>query len=143
MAHFAELDDNNIVKQVIVVSDSDCADRNGAESEEIGVGFLKKEFGFDTIWKQTSYNNNIRVRYAGPGYSYDPDLDVFLLPKPYPSWVLNENTYAWEAPIGPRPIPTAEEIGDNLPVSVIYDWDEDLYQSDNTKGWVLKYLQIQ
>lgn len=142
MAHFAELDSNNVVKQVIVVNDNDCADKDGIESEDIGIGFLKKQFGSDTIWKQTSYNNSIRARYAGPGYSYDPNLDVFLRPKPYPSWVLNETTYEWEAPILPRPIPTAEEIGDNLPISVIYDWDEDLYQSDNTKGWVLKYLQI-
>jgi len=142
MAHFAELDDNNIVKQVIVVSDEDCADKNGVDSEEIGIGFLKKKYGYDTIWKKTSYNRKIRSRYAGPGFSYDPNLDVFLRPKPYPSWVLNETTTEWESPIGERPKPTAEEIGDNLPISVFYEWDEDLHQSDNTKGWVLTYFQV-
>jgi len=71
MAHFAQLDENNVVTQVIVVSNEDTSDVNGNEVEEIGVAFCKKLLGADTNWKQTSYNNNMRVRYAGIGYSYN------------------------------------------------------------------------
>ena len=90
MAHFAQLDENNVVIQVIVVSDSDTSDVNGIEYEEIGIAFCKKLFGFNTNWKQTSYNDKIRVRYAGIGYSYDENLDAFIPPKPYESWTLNQ-----------------------------------------------------
>ena len=70
MSHFAQLDENNVVTQVIVVSNDDIKDVNGNEVEEIGVAFCKKLLGADTNWKQTSYNNNFRVRYAGIGYSF-------------------------------------------------------------------------
>ena len=70
MAHFACLDENNIVTQVIVVSNEDTSDVNGNEVEEIGVAFCKKLLGADTNWKQTSYNGNFRKRYAGIGYSF-------------------------------------------------------------------------
>jgi hypothetical protein len=74
MAHFAQLDENNVVTQVIVVSNDDIKDNTGTEVESIGVAFCQKLLGADTNWKQTSYNNNIRVRYAGIGYSYNAEL---------------------------------------------------------------------
>ena len=109
MAHFAQLDENNIVIQVIVVDNSDTADENGLENESIGVAFCEKLLG--GVWKQTSYNGNIRKNYAGIGYTYRADIDAFVAPQPYPSWTLNDQA-KWQAPI---PMPTDEKI---------YVWDE-------------------
>lgn len=120
MAHFAELDENNVVTQVIVVDNGDIKDANGTEVEEIGIAFCKKLFGADTNWKQTSYNSNMRVRYAGIGYSYNQELDAFIAPKPYPSWVLNTETTNWEAPVA-QPELTAEQIE----AGSRYEWDEE------------------
>jgi hypothetical protein len=111
MAHFAELDDNNIVKQVIVVSNDELLDESGIESEQKGADFCTNLLG--GRWVQTSYNGNIRKNYAGIGYLYDPIRDAFVAPQPYPSWVLDEQTCRWEAPVA---YPT-----DGL----IYDWVED------------------
>ena len=121
MAHYAQLDENNVVTQVIVVSNDDIKDVNGNEVEEIGVAFCKKLLGADTNWKQTSYNNNMRVRYAGIGYSYNAELDAFIPPQPYASWVLNEETADWESPIGPAPALTEEEQA----AFSFYRWDEE------------------
>ena len=96
MAHFAELDANNVVQRVIVVANKDTADANGNEVESIGVAFCQKLFG--GTWVQTSYNGNIRKNYAGIGYTYDADIDAFVPPKPYASWVLNDAAQ-WEAPV--------------------------------------------
>lgn len=103
MAHFAQLDENSVVLQVIVVNNSELLDEQGSEREEIGISFCQSLFGTETRWVQTSYNANFRKNYAGIGYSYDSVLDAFIPPKPYPSWVLNENTCLWEAPV---PYPT-------------------------------------
>lgn len=97
MAHFAKLDENNIVTEVVVVSNSDTSDAEGQEKESIGVAFCEHLFG--GRWKQTSYNGNFRKHYAGIGYYYDPVLDAFIPPKPYPSWVLNTDTCDWQAPV--------------------------------------------
>lgn len=78
MAHFAQLNDNNIVVQVIVVDNSELKDSNGVEQEAIGITFCTNLFGADTRWKQTSYNGNFRGRYAGIGMMYDKDLDEFV-----------------------------------------------------------------
>ena len=96
MAQFAELDSNNVVLQVIVVNNSDTADANGVEKEHIGAAFCESLLG--GTWKQTSYNNNRRKRYANPGYTYDAGRDAFITPQPYPSWALNENA-DWQAPV--------------------------------------------
>ena len=85
MAHFAQLDENNIVTQVIVVGNSDIADVNGVESENVGVAFCQSLLGAETNWKQTSYNGNMRVCYAGIGYSYNASLDAFVPPQPFAS----------------------------------------------------------
>ena len=112
MAHFAQLE-NNIVKQVIVVSNQDILDENGQESEQKGIDFCSNLLG--GTWKQTSYNNRFRVRYAGIGFSYNPDLNAFVQPKPYPSWVLNTGTASWDAP---EPKPSGELLGRK------YAWNE-------------------
>ena len=93
MAHFAQLDENNIVLQVIVVSNDD------APTEAVGIIFCQSLLGADTRWVQTSYNNNFRVRYAGIGFTYDSALDVFISPSPFHSWKLNSETTNWEAPV--------------------------------------------
>ena len=121
MAHFAQLDENNVVTQVIVVSNEDTSDSNGVEVEEIGVAFCKKLLGANTNWKQTSYNNSIRVRYAGIGYTYNEALDAFIPPKPFDSWVLDEETASWESPAGPAPALTEAEIE----ARSFYQWDEE------------------
>ena len=133
MAHFAQLDSNNVVTQVIVVSNDDCSDASGTESESIGVAFCQKLMGANTNWKQTSYNGNMRVRYAGIGYSYNASLDAFVPAQPYASWTLNNETADWDAPIT-QPTLTEEQIA----AGSFYRWDEDAYQADNTAGWVLE-----
>jgi hypothetical protein len=97
MAHFAQLDENNVVLQVIVVHNNELLD-NGVESEVKGIAFCQSLFP-GTTWVQTSYNANIRKNYAGIGFTYDSARDAFIPPKPFPSWVLNEATCQWEAPV--------------------------------------------
>ena len=115
MAHFAKLNSSNEVVHVSVVDNWNVTDGNGTEQEAIGVAYLESVHGVDPnfTWKQTSYNNNIRKNYAGIGYSYDAGRDAFISPKPYPSWVLLEETCRWEAPI---PMPVEE--------GKMYRWDE-------------------
>ena len=133
MAHFAQLDSNNVVTQVIVVSNDDTSDSNGVESESIGVAFCQKLLGADTNWKQTSYNNNMRVRYAGIGYSYNASLDAFVPPQPHASWTLNNATANWVSPLGAAPALTDDQIA----AGSYYTWDESAYQADNSTGWTL------
>lgn len=111
MAHFAELDENNVVLRVIVVSDEDCKDAEGNEKESIGIAHLEKLLGGK--WLQTSYTGKIRGLYAGIGMNYDPDADVFYPTQSLPSWILNKTTWTWEAPV---PYPTDGKT---------YDWDEE------------------
>jgi hypothetical protein len=101
MAHFAQLDDNNMVTQIIVVHNNELMD-NGVESEAKGIAFCQSLFP-GTNWKQTSYNNTIRKNYAGIGYTYDAVRDAFIPPQPYASWILDETTCQWKSPI---PYPT-------------------------------------
>lgn len=97
MAHFAKLDSNNIVTQVVVVN-NDVLLENGAESEQKGIDFLTELLGEGT-WKQTSYNGSIRKNYAGVGFTYDSNRNAFIPPRPFTSWTLNETTCLWEAPV--------------------------------------------
>jgi hypothetical protein len=93
MAHFAEIDENNIVKQVIVVHNNELLD-NGVESEAKGIAFCQSLLGGN--WVQTSYNNNIRYNYAGIGYTYDADLDAFIAPKCHTEAILDTATAKWD-----------------------------------------------
>jgi hypothetical protein len=120
MAHFAEIDENNIVTRVLVVGD---------DQEDRGQEFLADDLGLGGTWKKTSYNTQggvhanggtpFRKNYAGIGYSYDETLDAFIPPKPYASWLLNEETCNWNAPV-------------EMPVEEgkFFTWDED------TTSWV-------
>lgn len=110
MAHFAELDNNDIVLRVVVVSNADTSTPDGGEVESIGIAFCQRLFGGN--WKQTSYNGSFRKRYAGIGYTYSEELDAFIPPKPFPSWVLSPATIDWEAPVA---YPTDGKV---------YFWDE-------------------
>ena len=140
MAHFAQLDSNNVVTQVIVVSNDDTSDSNGTETESIGVAFCQKLLGADTNWKQTSYNGNIRGNYAGIGYTYMSNVatmgvgstDIFIAQQPYASWTVGVATARWYSPI-PEPTLTSDQIS----AGHYYTWDESAYQADNTKGWTL------
>lgn len=96
MAHFAELDSNNIVLRVVVINNPDTADANGVEKEYIGAAFCERLFG--GTWKQTSYNANFRKNYAGIGYTYRADLDAFVAPQPDPKCMFNEDTCQWVCP---------------------------------------------
>jgi hypothetical protein len=98
MAHFARIN-NGIVEQVIVINNTELLDENGDEQESLGIAFCQTLFGASTDWKQTSYHGNIRKNFAGVGYMFDADRDAFIAPKPYDSWVLNEETCRWIAPI--------------------------------------------
>jgi hypothetical protein len=114
MAHFAKIE-NDVVVQVIVVDNKDTADASGVEKEYIGAAFCERLLG--GTWKQTSYNANFRKNYAGIGYTFDAVRDAFIPPKPYPSWVLNEDTCLWDAPVP-------------MPQDGMYSWDE------ATTSWV-------
>ena len=139
MAHFAQLDSNNVVTQVIVVGNDDTSDSNGVETESIGVAFCQKLLGADTNWKQTSYNGNMRGNYAGIGFTYMTNVatlgvgstDIFINQQPYPSWSIGVGTATWYAPI-PKPTLTDEQ----REAHAYYTWDESAYQADNTTGWV-------
>lgn len=113
MANFAELDQNNIVLRVIVISNDDILDKDGNENEAVGVAFCKRLFGENTNWKQTSYNRNFRKNYAEINGSYREDLDAFIPEQPFPSWILNTNYFFWDPP---TPYPNDGKK---------YYWDED------------------
>lgn len=118
MAHFAELDANNTVLRVIVVHNNELMDENGVEQEQLGIQFCQNLLG--GTWKQTSYNAKFRKKYAGIGFVYDEQRDAFIPPKPFASWVLDETSCNWVAPV-PRP------EGDEP-----YSWDEE------TVSWILR-----
>lgn len=119
MAHFAQTDDFDVVVRVIVVSNDDAPDP-APNNENSGLLFIdglsQIDETFSGKWVQTSYNGSFRKQFAGIGYFYDPDADVFISPIPFPSWVLDEN-YDWVAPI-PKP------------ADGWWDWDED------TQSWI-------
>jgi hypothetical protein len=109
MAHFAQIQ-NGIVTQVIVVSNDDAPDPYPA-SEALGQAFIAS-LGLEGEWRQTSYNGSFRAYYAGIGFTYDADNDVFYPPQPFPSWVLDD-AWNWQPPV-----PYPDDGGQ-------YAWDED------------------
>jgi len=143
MAHFAQLDGDNIVTQVIVVSNDDTSDSNGTETESIGVAFCQKLLGADTNWKQTSYNANMRGNYAGIGYTYMSNVatlgvgstDIFISPQPYASWSIGITTASWYPPSTPGDAPALTE--DERTAGKYYVWNESNYQADPATAWVL------
>jgi hypothetical protein len=110
MAHFAEIGLNNVVQQVIVVHNNELLDENGVEQESKGQEFCRNLLG--GTWVQTSYNGSFRKNFAGSGYTYDSERDAFIPPKPYNSWVLDEETCQWQPP---TPMPDDGQM---------YTWNE-------------------
>jgi len=118
MASFTKLDDNNIVLEVLALSNDVINDLPFPESEPLGIAFLTEWSGGYTNWKQTSYNKSFRKNYAGIGFTYDAVLDAFIAPKPYSSWLLNTETCQWQAPV---PYPNDGKL---------YSWNE------TTQSWI-------
>jgi hypothetical protein len=134
MAYFAKLNSENVVEQVISINNSVITDANGIEQEQLGIDFINNMYKTNDVWKKTSYNtrgglyynqniNNkfvlsedqsksFRKNYAGKGHIYDENRDAFIPPKPYNSWILNESTCLWEAPIA-------------KPDNKLYIWNEE------------------
>ena len=155
MAHFAKLGVNGKVLSVEVVADADCQGADGTELEDVGIQFLTRIHGWP-LWAKTSYNTRgnkyynadgtegdqskaYRGNYAGIGYTWDEDNNIFWPKQPYASWVKNTTTAAWQSPLGAAPALTAEQTSQNEAGthSWSYSWDESAYQADNTAGWVL------
>jgi len=111
MAHFAKLDENNFVLEVLVL-DNYMITVNGVEIEQKGIDFMSNLLNYP-LWKQTSYNGKFRKNYAGIGYYYDSIKDAFIPPKPFPSWTLNEQSCLWQSPI---PYPNDGKM---------YQWNEE------------------
>ena len=120
MAHFSELNENNVVVNVLVVDNSVLLDENNQESEALGIAYLQNLFGSDKKYVQTSYNLNFRKNYGGIGYEYNKTDDVFVY-KPFDSWTYSSASKQYEPPI-------VRPEGE-------YAWNESAYQADNTKGW--------
>jgi hypothetical protein len=118
MAYFAKLGTGNIIETVISINNSVITDNNGVEQEQLGVDFINKLYNTRDVWKQTSYNRTFRKNYAGIGYQYNQTRDAFIPPKPYNSWILNEDTCLWNAPVA---IPTTQ-----LQENQYYSWDESI-----------------
>lgn len=116
MAHFCEVDENNVVIRVIVIGNDDVKNTNGEEEEAVGQAFCASLFG--GRWLQTSYNNNFRKQMAQTGGSYNEGLDMFILPQPFKSWTLSNATGDWEAPVA-------------LPVD-----DKRYYWNEESLNWV-------
>ena len=119
MAHFARVNEDWIVEQVIVVNNDVLKNDLGVECDWLGEQFCQSLYGKHTKWIQTSYNGRIYKNYAGVDYSFDPHRNAFIPPKPYESWILNEDTCRWDPPV---PYPTDGKV---------YVWDEE------TTSWVL------
>jgi len=116
MAHFAEIDQNNVVLRVVVIDNRDTSTPDGTEVESIGVAFCQRLFGGN--WVKTSYNGNIRKNYAGIGYTYNAEIDAFVPLKTFSSWVLNQTTAQWDPPVA---YPTDGKS---------YSWNEQTQQWD-------------
>jgi len=156
MAHFAKLGINGKILSVEVVADADCQGADNTEMEDIGIQFLTRIHGWP-LWAKTSYNTRAnkyynadgteaadqskayRGNYAGIGYTWDEDNDIFWPKQPYTSWVKNTTTASWDSPLGAAPALTAEQTSQNDAGthSWSYSWDESAYQADNTAGWVI------
>ena len=139
MAHFAELDENNVVLRVHVVNDLDTQDENGNEVESVGIKFCEDTWG--GRWIQTSYTSLIgkrvnpdtgeqidapafRKNYAGPEMIYNEEHDLFMWPQPFPSWILDLDTGCWEAPVA---------HATDVPAGVGFEWNEETLSWDQVE----------
>ena len=153
MAHFAKLGSNNKVIQVLTLDNSNMLNSNNQEDESVGQAYLELHNNWPAqMWIQTSYNTQsnqhknegtpFRGNYAGIGYTWDEDNNIFWPPKPYPSWVKNTTTANWQSPIGDAPALTAEQEAQNTPPDENteathawkYVWNEDNQSWDLTNS---------
>jgi len=150
MAHFAKLGANGKVIQVLTLDNKDMLNADGVEDESVGQQYLEQHNNWPAqMWIQTSYNTSgnqhkdggtpLRGNYAGIGYEWDEDNQIFWPKKPYASWVKNTTTAGWDSPIGAAPALTAEQTSQNEAGTHfwVYVWNESAYQADNTTGWDL------
>ena len=155
MAHFAKIGVDNIVLKVVCFDDTHTSTEGGIEKESLGKTWLEEQTGHET-WVQCSFHTienthtngktPLRANYPGPGWYYDSTNDIFHPPRPVDddgdimnSWTVNTTTGVWEPPITkPSSEPTEDERNAASGDDLRWIWDESLYQSDNTKGWVLK-----
>ena len=143
MAHFAKINDENIVEKVIVINNVDVLNSSGDEEEGIGVAFCRELYGQEGVWKQTSYNKNMRGNYAGIGMTYMERVetlgvastDIFIYQKPFESWVVGINTAQWYAPSPPGPAPALTNA--EIAARKSYVWNESNYNSNPATAWVL------
>ena len=145
MAHYAELNAENEVIDVVFLSNDIITDENGEEVEQLGIDHLHTHHGADRIWVQTSYNKNFRGNYAHLGGTYrinvrtlgEESTDIFIDPKPFDSWVIHEMEARWTSPVGDAPELTEEQEETDM----FYLWDEEAWQqssqSGDATGWVL------
>ena len=150
MAHFAKLGANGKIIAVLTLDNKDMLNADGVEDETVGQQYLETHNNWPAqMWIQTSYNtyggthNNggtpLRGNYAGIGYTWDEDNNIFWPKKPYASWVKDTTTATWKSPLGDPPSFTTEQesqinAGSHM---WVYIWDESAYQANNTNGWVL------
>ena len=150
MAHFAKLGSNNKVIQVLTLDNANMLNADNQEDESVGQAYLELHNNWPAqMWIQTSYNTQgnqhkldgtpFRGNYAGIGFTWDEDNNIFWPKKPYASWVKNTTTANWQSPIGDAPALTTEQQDQNTAATHkwVYEWDEDAYQADNTTGWSL------
>ena len=143
MAHFAKINDENIVEKVIVINNVDVLNSSGDEEEGIGVAFCRELYGQEGVWKQTSYNKNMRGNYAGIGMTYMERVetlgvastDVFMGTQPYPSWAVGIETAKWYAPTPPGDAPALSDS--ERDAGKYYVWNESNYNSNPATAWVL------
>ena len=122
VAHFAKLDDNNLVLEVAFIPNEDLDNAEYPKSEALGITKLTNDTGYSK-WKQTSQSSSFRGHFAQQNYTYDTTNDIFIPIKPYKSWIYNSDSKAWKPP--------TNYPSDNN----VYVWNETNYQDDNTKGW--------
>ncbi len=144
MAHFARLDSDNIVTDVIVINDSDSGGGT-LDTENTGITFCQNHVGDNiSVWKQTSYSGQFRGNYAGIGFTYMTGVrtlgvastDIFVDQQPFSSWSIGVSTSRWFSPLGDAPAVTTEQFNNGQG----YLWDEVAYQADNNVGWALTTL---
>jgi hypothetical protein len=154
MAHFAKISEENEVLTVLAVDDKDVKNNQNVETESVGQSYLETHNNWPShLWIQTSYNtyNNqhflggtpFRGNFAGIGYIWDNENLIFWPPKPFASWTKDITTASWKSPLGNSPALTQEEQNQNATGTHewVYNWDENLYNSDNNSGWVLTNLK--
>jgi hypothetical protein len=150
MAHYAKISEENKVLQVLTLDNSNALNTEGQEDEAIGQVYLEKHNNWPAhLWIKTSYNTigNIHVKggtpfrgnYAGIGFEWDKNNQIFWPKKPFTSWIKHNNSASWKSPIGDEPALTAEQTSQNEAGTHNWEyfWDEAAYQVDNTTGWVL------